>query len=234
MLLSLSRGQLTFESALTQILVILMLVFAVFPVHEWAHAFTAYKLGDTSIKYRGRLTLNPMAHFDPYGALSMLLFGIGWAKPVPIDPRNFKRPKLDMGITALMGPVSNFVAALAGGLIYNALVRFAGEFLTQNTIGNYIALFLTYFIIYNAVLVVFNFLPIPPLDGSKILFIFLPDRLVARFYQYERYITLGLFAVLWLSAMNIPGVRLVGVGLSFLETKVAEFAVWLTGLPFGF
>ena len=94
MLMSLMRGQLDFASAITEVLAILVIVFLVLPFHEWAHAFTAMKLGDTSIKYRGRLTLNPMAHIDPFGALALLLFGIGWAKPVPIDTRHFKRPKL--------------------------------------------------------------------------------------------------------------------------------------------
>lgn len=233
MLISLLRGQLDFASAVTEILAILLIVFVILPFHEWAHAFTALKLGDTSVKYRGRLTLNPMAHIDPYGALSLLLFGIGWAKPVPINPRNFKRPKLYMGITALMGPVANFVAALAGGLIFNALYRFAPEFLLFNDFGNYIYLFFMYYITINVVLAIFNFLPIPPLDGSKILFIFLPDRLVNKFYRYERYIALGLIAVLWLSSMNVPGARLVGEGLSFVESKVTYFVLWLTGLPFG-
>ena len=233
MLMSLLRGSLTIESAITQVLAILLIVFVVLPFHEWAHAFTALKLGDTSIRYRGRLTLNPLAHIDPFGALSLLLFGIGWAKPVPINPRNFKRPKLYMGITALMGPVSNFVAALAGGLILNALARFAPDFLLSQTVGQYIWLFLLYYIQINVVLAVFNFLPIPPLDGSKILFIFLPDRAVQKFYQYERYIAIGLIAILWMSSMNIPGVRLVGDFLVFLEKNVTNFVLWLTGLPFG-
>ena len=234
MLMSLISGGLNFQTALTEILVLLVIIFLVLPFHEWAHAFTALKLGDTSIKYRGRLTLNPLAHIDPYGALALVLFGIGWAKPVPIDPRNFKRPKLYMGITALMGPVANCIAALAGGLILNALLKFAPEFMMLNTFGRYVYLFLAYYISINVVLAIFNFLPIPPLDGSKILFIFLPDRLVNKFYQYERYIALGLIALLWLSAMNVPGANLIGQFLSFLERNVTNFVLWLTGLPFGF
>lgn len=242
MLMNLLRGQMDFTTAVIEILAILIIVFVVLPFHEWAHAFTALKLGDTSVKYRGRLTLNPMAHIDPFGALALLLFGIGWAKPVPIDARNFKRPKLYMGITALMGPVSNFVAALVGGLIFNALYRFAPDLFEQywlgvvgstKEFGYFVVLFLLIYIEINVTLAVFNFLPIPPLDGSKILFIFLPDRLVAKFYRYERYISLGLIAVLWLSAMNVPVFRYAGVGLNYIENAVTDFVIRLTGLPFG-
>lgn len=242
MLINLLRGQIDFMTAVIQILAVLLIVFVVLPFHEWAHAFTALKLGDTSIRYRGRLTLNPMAHVDPVGAVALLLFGIGWAKPVPIDPRNFKRPKLYMGITALMGPVSNFVAALVGGLVFNALYRFAPNLFEEYWIGRiggakefgfFVVLFLFIYIQINVTLAVFNFLPIPPLDGSKILFIFLPDRLVAKFYRYERFISMGLIAVLWLSAMNVPVFRYVGDGLNFIENTVTDFIIRLTGLPFG-
>ena len=242
MLFNLLRGQMSFTMAVIEILAVLLIVFVVLPFHEWAHAFTALKLGDTSIRYRGRLTLNPMAHIDPVGALALLLFGIGWAKPVPIDPRNFKRPKLYMGVTALMGPVSNFVAALVGGLVFNALYRFTPDLFeqywlgvigTEKAFGYFLVLFLMIYIDINVTLAVFNFLPIPPLDGSKILFIFLPDRLVAKFYRYERFISMGLIAVLWLSAMNVPVFRYFGDGLNYIQSAVSDFVIRLTGLPFG-
>ena len=233
MLMSLIRGNLTFAAALTEILAILVIVFLVLPFHEWAHAFTALKLGDTSIKYRGRLTLNPLAHIDPFGALALLLFGIGWAKPVPIDPRNFKKPKLYMGITALMGPVANIVAAMVGCLVLNACVKFIPTFSSDYALGvagnpsfvYYFALFLVFYIQVNISLAIFNFLPIPPLDGSKILFIFLPDRWVAKFYQYERFIALALLVLLWTGVLSAP--------LSFLTSNVYKGLLWFTGLPFG-
>ena len=226
MLFSLLRGNLDFTAALTQVLAILVIVFLVLPFHEWAHAFTALKLGDTSVKYRGRLTLNPMAHIDPFGALALLLFGFGWAKPVPIDPRNFKNPKLGMGIVALMGPVANIVAAIVGGLIFHAIAVFAPAFFTGEGFGYYLNLFLVFYIQINVSLAVFNLLPIPPLDGSKILFVFLPDRAVAWFYRYQNIISIVLIALLWMGVLSIP--------LNFLSKYVLTFVNWITALPFSF
>lgn len=215
-----------FATAMTQVLAILVIVFLVLPFHEWAHAFTAMKLGDTSVKYRGRLTLNPLAHIDPFGALALLLFGFGWAKPVPIDPRNFKNPKLGMGVVALMGPVANIVAAIFGGLIFHAVAAFAPSFFTDPGFGQYVYLFLRFYIQINVSLAVFNLLPIPPLDGSKILFIFLPDRMVSWFYQHQQIISIVLIALLWMGVLSIP--------LNFLSKYVLTFVDWLTSLPFSF
>ena len=226
MLLSLFRGQqIDFVSVAVQIAAILIIIFLVLPFHEWAHAFTAAKLGDTSIKYRGRLTLNPLAHIDPFGALSLLLFGFGWAKPVPIDPRNFKKPKLGMAIVALMGPVANIVAAIAGGLIVNAIAKFAPGFITGNA-GAYVMMFFSFYVQINVRLAVFNLLPIPPLDGSKILFVFLPDRAVEWFYRYQQVISIILIALLWVGVLSIP--------LNFLSDYLLKFVSWLTALPFSF
>ena len=225
MLFSLFSGQLTFAAALTEIAAILIIIFLVLPFHEWAHAFTASKLGDTSVKYRGRLTLNPLAHIDPFGALALLLFGFGWAKPVPVDPRYFKKPKLGMAIVALMGPVANIVAAIAGGLILNALIKFAPDFL-KGDFGQYVYLFFSFYVTINVRLAVFNLLPIPPLDGSKILFLFLPDRWVAKFYHYQQIISVVLIALLWLGVLTVP--------LNFLSEYVLKFVSWISSLPFSF
>lgn len=224
MLFSLLRGELDFSSAVIEVLAILVIIFLVLPFHEWAHAFTASKLGDTSVKYRGRLTLNPLAHIDPIGALALLLFGFGWAKPVPVNPRNFKNPKGGMAIVALMGPVANIIAAIAGGLILQALAKFALGFLLANTIGSYIYLFLSFYIQVNIRLAVFNLLPIPPLDGSKILFVFLPDKWVYKFYQYQQIISMVLIAMLWIGLLDIP--------LDFLSNYVLMFVNWISALPF--
>ena len=206
MLFDLLRGNLDFTTAIIQVLAILVIVFLVLPFHEWAHAFTASKLGDTSVKYRGRLTLNPMAHIDPIGSLALLLFGFGWAKPVPIDSRNFKKPKTGMAIVALMGPAANIVAAIVGGLILHAIAAFStgffpmvqnGNLYSLNVFGYYLYIFLRFYIMVNCSLAVFNLLPIPPLDGSKILFAFLPDRIVVKFYQYQQVISIILIALIF-------------------------------------
>lgn len=251
MLLSLMRGQLDFASAITEILVVLLIVFLILPFHEWAHAFTAMKLGDTSIKRSGRLTLNPLAHIDPFGALALLLFGFGWAKPVMIDARNFKRPKLYMAITAVMGPVANILAATFGGLVLNALVKFAPDLVEQYNMGYYInagmvsgskqfgyylILFLVYYISINAFLAVFNILPIPPLDGSKILFMFLPDKWIYNISRYQMYISIAFILILFSSNLPAP-FNVIGQGLfdgmDFLRDGLVNGIMWLTGLPFG-
>ena len=132
MLFSLLRGQLTPQSAIAQILAVLLIIFIVLPFHEWAHAFVAYKLGDTTVKYRGRLSLNPIEHIDPIGALALLLFGYGWAKPVPIDTSNFKKPKRDMALTAIAGPAANVIAAAVGAFLLNGIFMLVPSFIASN------------------------------------------------------------------------------------------------------
>lgn len=165
--------------------------------HEMSHAYTAYLLGDPTAKSRGRLSLNPLSHLDPIGFICMVFFGFGWAKPVPIDPRYFKKPKLGMAITALAGPVSNFLMGFAAILIY--------VFVTLSQPGRVLAAMAAFFRVFaslNVGLGVFNLLPVPPLDGSKIMFLFLPNRAVAWFYRYEGYIRLGLLLCLYLGFMD--------------------------------
>ena len=216
-------GNLDFMTIVVDVLVSLLVIFLIMPFHEWAHAFTAYKLGDTGIKQRGRLSLNPLSHIDPIGALLIIFVGFGWAKPVPIDPRNFKNPKVGMGISALMGPVANFLAALAGGFIVNLLWFLFPEFMYLNDVGYYISMFFTYYVILNVALAVFNLIPIPPLDGSKVLFMFLPNRIVNTIYQYEQYFFILIILLFWFG----------GDFVSTISNPVVEFVFWLTGLPFG-
>ena len=205
-------------------LVIHLCVFLVLPFHEWAHAWVASLLGDKAIKYRGRLSLNPLSHIDYMGALCLLLFGFGWAKPVPVDPRNFKNPKWGMAIVSIAGPLANIVAAMAGGFIFYGVAYLAPVFANETLVGEYLTLFLAYYIAINCSLAVFNLLPIPPLDGSKILFAFLPDKWVYKIYQYQRVFSIILIALLFVGLLDIP--------LTFLQGLIMEFINTVCALPF--
>lgn len=214
----------TLQKAIMNILAILITIFVVMPIHEWAHGFVAYKFGDNTAKYSGRLTLNPLSHIDPLGAAAMILFRFGWAKPVPVDSRNFKNPKVGMALTALAGPMSNIIAALIAAIGLNSLIYF-GRSTIPYDILSYIISFMYSFIKINIGLAVFNLLPLPPLDGSKILAAFLPNKFLFKYYQYERYIIFAVFFLLFTNILLIP--------LILLQNLVLNGIIWLAALPFG-
>ena len=224
MLSQLLSGHFTLESIIAEILAVLLIIFLILPFHEWAHAEAAYLLGDKGIKERGRLSLNPLSHIDPVGALFMLLIGFGWAKPVPVDSRYFKNPKLGMGITALMGPVANLVAGFAGLLVYYGIKCASPSFLVSDGLGGIVRVFLVFYVQVNVNLAVFNLLPIPPLDGSKILFTVLPDSAVAFFYRYQ----MVFFAALFILIYTGPLSSLIG----FLSGGMLSGMSWLAMQPF--
>lgn len=225
MLFSLFNGSLDMQTVIAEILACLLIIFIVLPFHEWAHGFVAYLLGDKTAKYSGRLSFSPLAHVDPFGALCLLLFNFGWAKPVPVNPNNFKRPKLGMAITALAGPAANVIASVVGGLLLHLLVFFIPSALYSSSgFIYYVSVFLVQYIAINACLAVFNLVPIPPLDGSKILFMFLPDRWVENIYRYQMFFFFIIYALLFSGILSVP--------LSYLQNGLINWVMWLTGLPF--
>lgn len=211
-----------FASILMQILAVLFIIFCILPLHEFAHGWTAAKLGDNTAKYNGRLTMNPLASIDPIGSLAILLFGFGWAKPVPVNARNFKNPKRDMAITALAGPVSNLLAALVGTILFN-LIK-VNQMSIPAVILPWLGFFFQYYIVINVMLAVFNLIPLPPLDGSRIIGAFLSDRMLFKYYQNQRTIMIVLFVLLFLGVLDIP--------LGFLQYWVQRGIEWLGALPF--
>ena len=180
----------------------LVVIFFVLPVHEFSHGLTAVWLGDKTPKYQGRLTINPFAHIDDIGAAAILLFGFGWAKPVQVDMRNFKRPKLDMAITALAGPLSNIIFAFVSLCLWKGLILLNVK--SANTIDGFLTIAFYYLISINISLAVFNLLPIPPLDGSRLLNVILPDRIYYKIMRYERFIIWGVFILLWIGVLDVP------------------------------
>ena len=226
MLLSLLRGGFDPLQMIIQLFVLAFVVFCTMPIHEFAHAFVATKLGDNTPKYSGRLTLNPMAHISPMGALMILLVGFGYAKPVSINARNFKNPKVGMALTAVAGPISNLIMAFVFLFLSNATILVAARTNIDITILSAIYTFLYFAARININLAVFNLLPIPPLDGSRIFQIFIPGKYYYKMLEYERYIVIVVFVLIYMDILTIP--------INFLSNLLMNIFNIITRLPFGF
>ena len=194
--------------------------------HETCHGLTAYRLGDDTAKRAGRLTLNPLKHIDLAGLVMMAIFRFGWAKPVPVDMRNFKHPKRDMALTALAGPVSNVLLAYAAAVLLG-LVVFLSDRFGSNVLFTVLVQFFIYVEIISAGLAVFNVFPIPPLDGSKVLFALLSDRAYLKLMRYERY-GMGLLMLLLVTGLiDAP----LSAMRNWLLTLIGNLSVWGYTLP---
>lgn len=226
MLISLLRSG-NIVSVIMYILSVLLTIFLVLPLHECAHGLVAYKLGDDTAKRQRRLTLNPLEHIDYLGACLMLIIGFGWAKPVPINPRRFKNPKAGMALTALAGPVSNLLAAVVAGFIQNGLMfMILKGIIPYNDFMYYVLIFFEFLVSINIGLAVFNFIPIPPLDGSKILMAFLPNRAIIWIEERIQIISIVLFLVVMMGGLD-------GI-LGRANNLFYGWISWLTWLPFSF
>lgn len=206
--------------------VITDMLFAIIPalicitLHELSHGFIAYKLGDNTAKDAGRLTLNPIKHIDIFGLIMMVVFKFGWAKPVPVNMFNFKNPKRDMAITALAGPLSNIIIGsvflFIFGIIYIPCMTSTSQLAEAVIETVYVTAYLSF------ALAVFNIVPVPPLDGSKVLFSLLSDKDYLKLMYFERY---GMIALLLLVSTGILGTPLQNA-TEFLVDKFSFFMQW--------
>ncbi len=214
-------------------------------IHEASHGYAAYRLGDDTAKNLGRLTLNPIKHINPFGFIAMLFFRIGWANPVPINARNFRKPRRDMAITAAAGPISNLCLAVIftvllrlvmipiesiaeGGYFLDAAkyTYYLDQSISDNTAFTFlsiIAVMLYIGIGLNLNLMFFNLIPLPPLDGSRIAYIFLPTDVYFKIMRYERYIMIAFIVLLATGIISVP--------LGLLTGGITDLLYLITGMP---
>ena len=208
-----------------QLLLSLPIILLSLSVHETAHAIAANKLGDPTAKNLGRITLNPIKHLDPIGFLCMLLCGFGWANPVPINSRYFKNPRRDMAISAAAGPISNVLLAFIFALLLKISYMALPSMITTPgslELASILVTFLSIGVSLNITLAVFNLLPVPPLDGSRMLYVMLPPKQYFGVMKYERYISLGIMLLLLIGVLDPI--------IYFASNKIANIIFFAVGL----
>ncbi len=227
---------------LPEILLSLPIVLLALSFHEMSHGYAAYLLGDNTARNLGRLTLNPAKHLDLFGTLCMVFFHVGWAKPVPINTRNFKNPRRDMALTAIAGPVSNLLLSFVFLLLFRVTVLLFDLFWEEElykmmlSIGGYsvdiskavMVFALLAYVFYigasvNISFAIFNLIPLPPLDGSRFFYIFLPVKLYFGIMKYERYIMIALLILVYLGVLTTP--------ISWICSHLIDGAFFITGMP---
>lgn len=210
-------------SFLTDILIYIIPALVCVTIHETCHGLVAYKLGDPTAKNAGRLTLNPIRHIDFWGLVMLVVCHFGWAKPVPVDARNFKDPKKGMAVTALAGPVSNLVLAVVLLVLYGLLYV---PLLHLGSVGFFLLRLILTTAYLSTALAVFNIIPISPLDGSKVLYSVIPDKAYFTILRYERY---GMGLLIVLVATGVLGEPLSNVTGALFD-RLFSIAEWTGGL----
>lgn len=190
-----------FVYPLQQLPLVLLAIAAALSLHEFAHAYVAYKFGDPTAKKQGRLTLSPLAHLDIVGTIAIFLLGFGWARPVPVNPHFFKRPRLAGILVSVAGPLSNLFLGIVGYILWYTLIRTDALNRLPDAVGQTLYDFFTIFIGLNLVLFVFNLLPLPPLDGYRIVEDLMPMNVRAKMTQFENYGAI-LFLVLVITPLD--------------------------------
>lgn len=205
------------------------MLLTIMPIHECAHAYTAYKLGDGTARFNGRLTLNPLAHLDLFGSIAFIVFGFGWGKPVPVYGSNLRKPKRDMALVALAGPVSNVLLGIILTLLAMILSTVFGMIGFVNNFAFGILIVVQSLAQTSVYWAVFNLLPVPPLDGSRLLEYFIPYKYYQKIEYYQRYIYIGMLILLFTGVLSVPISFISGFILKFINLVLMPFS-WLLSL----